>query len=229
MIRVILPFGGDDPYRARSLAWVWENLPRLLPDATLHVGECDGPWSKAAAVANALDPDWPDDDILVIHDADVWVPKLPETVLLVSRKARSWAAPHSIVHRLGPELTEKVMTGEIPFGGLGTVGLDQRPYRGVLGGGCVVLSRAAYRRVPLDPRFVGWGQEDESWGFALRGIFGQPHQPPNAPLYHLWHPHPERMSRMVGNRDGEKLRNRYRAARVLKDEMERLLDEFRSL
>jgi hypothetical protein len=226
VIRVILPFGGDCPYRQRSLTWVWENLPQLLPEATLHVGECDGPWSKATAVANAIDPDWDDDDVLVIHDADVWAPKLPDTVLLVSRKGRSWAAPHTMVHRLGPDLTERVMTGEIPFGGLGTAGLDQPPYQGVVGGGCVVLSRAAYRRVPLDPRFVGWGQEDESWGFALHRIFGPPHQQ-NHRLYHLWHPHPERRSRRVGNDDGEKLRNRYRAAKVLKDDMERLLDEFR--
>lgn len=226
MIRIILPYGGNEPHRARSLAWVWENLPQLVPDATLHVGECHGPWSKAAAVANAIDDDWDDDDVLVIHDADVWAPKLPETVRVVSMKGRSWAVPHTIVCRLGPELTERVMSGEIQFTGLGTVGLDQAPYRGVVGGGCVVLSLAAYRRVPLDPRFVGWGQEDESWGFAMRTVLGQPHEVNNR-LYHLWHPHPERMSRTTGNRDSEKLRNRYRAAKVSKDEMERLLDEFR--
>jgi hypothetical protein len=226
VIRVILPYGGNCPHRQRSLTWVWEKLPELLPDATIHVGECDGPWSKAAAVADAIDPDWDDDDVLVIHDADVWAPKLPDTIDVVRRKGRAWATPHTIVCRLGPELTERVMSGEIPFNGLGTVGLDQAPYRGVVGGGCVVLSRAAYRRVPLDPRFVGWGQEDESWGFALHRVLGQPHQA-NHRLYHLWHPHPERMTRTVGNSDGEKLRNRYRAAKVAKADMERLLDEFR--
>lgn len=226
MIRVILPYGGDCPHRARALSWVWEHLPELLPFASIHVGECRGPWSKARAVAAAIDPDWPDDDILVIHDADVWAPKLPATIDIIHSKMRRWATPHTMVHRLGEELTGRVMAGEIPFGGLGRSGLDQPPYRGVVGGGCVVLSRAAYRQVPLDPRFLGWGQEDEAWGFAMARVLGQPYQA-NDRLYHFWHPHPERINRAVGSRDGEKLRNRYRAARLAKDQMEALLDEFR--
>ena len=226
MIRVVLPYGGDCPYRARALSWVWEHLRDLLPDASVHVGECRGPWSKARAVAAAIDPDWPDDDVLVIHDADVWAPKLPATIDVVASKQRRWATPHTMVHRLGEELSAKVMAGEVPFGGLGRTGLDQAPYRGVVGGGCVVLSRAAYREVPLDPRFVGWGQEDESWGFAMGRVLGQPYHV-NDKLLHFWHPHPERINRAVGNRDGEHLRNRYRAARISAAEMKTLLDEFR--
>jgi len=226
VIRVILPYGGNDPHRERALAWVWERIPQMLPEATVHVGNCKGPWSKAVAVANALDPDWPDDDILVIHDADVWIPTLPKTVEVIESRARQWAVPHTIVVRIGQELTGRVLAGEVPLTGLGRTGLDQPPYGGVVGGGCVVLRHATYRQVPLDPRFRGWGQEDESWGFALRRMLGQPYQA-NERLYHFWHPHPERINRSTGSRDGELLRNRYRAAQVMKDEMERLLDEFR--
>lgn len=227
MIRVVIPYGGNDPHRARGLAFVWDNLGDLLPDATVHVGQINGQWSKALAVNAALDPTWPDDDILVIHDADVWVPKLPHAVDVVASNLRRWATPHTMVHRLNQALTADVIDGKVPFTGLGKTGMDQPPYRGVVGGGCVVLSRASYRQVPLDPRFVGWGQEDESWGYAMRRVLGQPHIG-NGKLFHLWHPHPERMTRSVGNRDGEALRNRYRAARRSREDMEALLDEFRA-
>lgn len=226
MIRVIIPYGGSDPHRQRSLTWVWEKMPGLLPDATIHVGDCSGPWSKAVAVADAIDPDWPDDDILVVHDADVWIPDLAQSVEVIQTKARQWAVPHTLVVRIGENLSDRVMSGELGFNGLGRNGLDQPPYQGIPGGGCVVLSRAAYRQVPLDPRFRGWGQEDESWGFALRRILGQPYQG-RGKLFHLWHPHPERLNRAVGSKDGDKLRNRYRAAQVVREEMERLLAEFR--
>ena len=226
MIRVILPYGGNDPHRARALAWVWGRMPKLLPESTVHIGMCEGPWSKAVAVADAIDPDWDDDDILVIHDADVWIPDLEKAVDVIRSRARRWAIPHTLVVRIGEPLTEQVLAGEVPLTGLGRTGLDQPPYAGVVGGGCVVLSRAAYRQVPLDPRFRGWGQEDESWGFALRRIFGQPYQG-KGKLFHFWHPHPERLNRSVGSRDGDKLRNRYRAAQAVKHEMEMLLDEFR--
>ncbi len=228
MIRVVIPYGGTDPHRQRSLTWVWENVATLLPDATIHVGTCPGPWSKAVAVDDAMDQNWPDDDILVIHDADVWIPELGKAIEVVQGKARQWAVPHTLVVRMGDELSGRVMSGELGFTGLGRHGLDQPPYQGVVGGGCVVLSRAAYRQVPLDPRFRGWGQEDESWGFALRRILGQPYQG-QGKLYHFWHPHPERLSRAVGSLEGDKLRNRYRAAQVAREEMERLLDEFRSM
>lgn len=226
MIRVVIPFGGSCRYRLRSLGWLQDHLPRMLPDASLHVGVCDGEWSKAVAVADAVDSSWADDDVLVVHDADVWAPKLPNVVAVVEQRRRQWATPHTLVARLTEEQSAQVMAGTVPFSGVGTSRLEQPPYQGVVGGGCVVLPVGAYRTVPLDPRFRGWGQEDESWGFALRCLLGQPHRAPD-PLYHLWHPHPPRRSRSVGNRDGERLRNRYRAAQGRRCDMEAVLDEVR--
>jgi len=43
----------------------------------------------------------------------------------------------------------------------------QRPYPGYPGGGITVLPRSTYTEVPLDLRYEGWGQEDESWAHAL--------------------------------------------------------------
>ncbi len=223
MIRVVIPYGGDDPDRAASLAFVLDQLPGQL-DAEIHVGRCDGVWSKAAAVADALDPDWPDDDILIVHDADIWIPKLAETPKFLQRFP--WVVPHKFVHRMKPELSTQVLDGIVPFTGLGKVGWEQNPYPGVVGGGCTILTVGSYRLCPLDPRFEGWGQEDESWGFALNQMLGRPWRGPHN-LYHFWHAHPQRISRSVGSNEGELLRNRYRGARGNRLMMSRLLDEFR--
>jgi len=210
MIRVVIPFGGDDPYRVASLRWVTEHLTAMFPDATIAVGRCEGVWSKAVAVADAIDPDWADTDILIVHDADVWIPQLDQTIRFLTH--RPWVVPHRIVKRLNEDLSVKVLAGQVPFTGLGKQGWDQPPYSGVAGGGCVALPLSTYRHVPLDPRFEGWGQEDESWGFALTTMVGAPWRDEHS-LHHFWHPHPPRLSRRIGSTAGERLANQYRAAR----------------
>jgi hypothetical protein len=64
----------------------------------------------------------------------------------------------------------------------------KRPYRGIAGGGIVVLPAATLAAVPPDPRFVGWGAEDPAWRDALRCLVGMEWRRTRAPLFHLWHP-----------------------------------------
>jgi len=224
MIRVVIPFGGDDPHRQASLDWLTGHLPELLPSATVTVGRCDGVWSKAVAVANAISPDWSDGDVLVVHDADVWIPTLPAVLQFLG--THGWVVPHLGVHRMNEALSARVLAGDVSFDELGRDNWDQPPYLGIVGGGCVALTVASYRLCPLDPRFEGWGQEDESWGYALQRIHGTPWRG-SQQLYHFWHPHPRRRSRQTGSVEGEQLKMRYRAARSDRTRMERLLAEFR--
>jgi hypothetical protein len=87
----------------------------------------------------------------------------------------------------------------------------QRPYPGRPGGGMTVLSRDLYRQVPLDPRFVGWGQEDEAWALALRRIAGREWRGVED-LWHLWHTPQPRRSRTVGSQESFSLFRRYASA-----------------
>jgi hypothetical protein len=64
----------------------------------------------------------------------------------------------------------------------------------------------------MDSRFVGWGQEDESWAYALQTLAGQPWRGA-ADLFHLWHPTPPRVERRRGSIEGWRLMKRYRKAR----------------
>src|SRR5690606_37809457 len=82
-----------------------------------------------------------------------------------------WAVPHRLVYRLSEAATSGVLAGLAPSPGMRLV---QAPYVGYAGGGITVLPRSTYDQVPLDPRFRGWGQEDESWAHALTVLAGDP-------------------------------------------------------
>jgi hypothetical protein len=118
--------------------------------------------------------------MLVIADADVFVP--PDALTEAAERAQSDVAaiPHHRVHRLDQAATETF------YGGGWEPTYDRPPYRGVAGGGIVALRRDMYEHCPIDPRFSGWGGEDVSWGWALNAL-GHVHRG-TADMWHLWHP-----------------------------------------
>jgi hypothetical protein len=88
----------------------------------------------------------------------------------------------------------------------------ERPYSGVIGGGIVVVPRTTAEQIPPDPRFRGWGGEDESWGYALETLAGPPWRG-GYDLIHLWHPPQARRTRAHGSKENTDLAAQYRAAR----------------
>lgn len=203
-VTVIIPWQPGCPHRTSALGWVLDQWEATGHQVLLGWLE-DQPWCKAAAVANALPRVV--GDVLVVADADVWSPGTSAAIEAV-RAGAAWAMPHGRVHRLTPESTARVLAGTAPTPGDRLV---QAAYRGWPGGGTVVLPTSTYRAVPLDPRFVGWGGEDESWARALDLLAG-PGWRGTAPLYHLWHPPQKRMSRRWGSPEAKALAGRYRAA-----------------
>lgn len=180
--------------------------------------DVDGPWCKAAAIAAALD--WSTSDVVIVADADVW-PADPDEIrrCIEALDGHGWAIPHGDVHRLDQEATGTLITTGTPG-----AGRAQRPYWGTAGGGIVALRRDTYIGCPLDRRFVGWGQEDESWAMALAALHGQPWRG-RSDLWHLWHPPQERLNRRVGSAEGQQLQRRYRAARRDPAAMRALIEE----
>ncbi|HSX22708.1 MAG TPA: hypothetical protein VLE97_08060 [Gaiellaceae bacterium] len=217
-VAVIVPFAGDDPHRVDALLWV---RPHYEWPVVLGASGGDQ-WCKAKAIENALQ--LADADVLVVADADVWAPDVLEAVSAVERGA-AWAVPHRKVRRLSELSTWAVLTGAEPSE---EMSLARNSYTGVIGGGVVVLPRALYDEVPIDPRFLGWGGEDYAWGFALTTIAGPPARS-SGPLWHLWHPPQERDKkvRVGGNRENEMLRRRYKDARRDVGVMRKLIAEAR--
>jgi hypothetical protein len=223
-VSVLVPYRGDDGGpRDRAWAYVRAWWAREHPSWDVVQGACpDGPWVKAHAVGDALCR--VTGDILVVADADVVCQGAGPAVAAVQRGA-AWAVPHRGVYRLTQPATDAVLNGG-PLPSLEqrlARGVVSESYTGVMGGGMVVLRRDAYGRVPLDPRYVNWGQEDLSWGIALTVTLGPPARL-HYPLWHLWHPPQQRDSRAVGSAAGQALYERYRAA-ATPSRMRALLDE----
>ena len=203
-IEVVIPWRGGCAHRERALADVVAQLPvpwRLAPCRP------DGPWIKALAVVPTLERS--EAAIVIVHDADVSCDGIPEAVQAVEDGA-PWALPHLRVHRL----TEHGLP-------------ERRPYDGIKGGGIVVARRETLLEIPLDPRFVGWGQEDHSWGLALRVLAGAPWRG-TADLVHHWHPPQERLCRKRGSEAGWRLFRRYWRARANPKDMRRIVEEARA-
>lgn len=214
MVDVVIPYAGECPHRARALERVRGLYP--WPVTIAHGGS---PWSKGAAVMPVVEAS--SADVVVLADADVWTDGIHEAVAEVVAGA-AWAIPHRAVYRLTEVSTKALALGQ-PWEHLETA---ERPYLGVEGGGVLAIHRSLFMQVPLDPRFLGWGQEDESWAVALRTVLGAPWRG-HAPLVHLWHPPQPRVSRRRGNETSWRLRRRYVKAQHDPSAMRALLEEAR--
>lgn len=223
-VAVVVPWRPGCPHRQAALDWVLAAYASHHPDWDVVLGtSAEGPFSRSQAILDAAHRT--DADVVVVADSDVWVdPDAMRTA--VEASVHGWAIPHTLIHRLSPESTAKVLGGAdwrgLPLSTDNTQ--DRRPYRGHETGTLVVFRRDVLDDVSPDPRFVGWGAEDDAWAYALRCLAGPPWRGP-ADLVHLWHPPQPRLSRRVGSRESRALLERYRRARRDPDAMRALVDE----
>lgn len=222
-VSVVVPYRGDNG-GPRDEAWDFVQgwWATEQPGWQLVSGHImpDEPWVKARAVADGIGD--ATGDLLVIADADVICDGVDVAVESVRRGPFRWAIPHLRVHRLTETATRAVLAvGRLPETSVGYV---RESYRGVVGGGLVVVRRDLYERCPLDPRFTGYGQEDSSWGLCLKTLAG-PAWRGGAPLWHLWHPPQPRKTRAIGSDESLALYKRYEAASGSPERMSALLAE----
>lgn len=179
-VSVIIPWQPDGGERDRNWFWLRNQWKAEFPQFELIEGRCDGQWIKAIAVDNGVNRST--GDTLIIADADV-LPE-PSAILeaLETVDRQTWVVPHTRVLRLNEDSTRRFVAGDEA-----NLKRCRTPYEGIAGGGIVVLTREAWDRCPMDQRFVGWGLEDKSWGYALDTLIGRHVRLPND-LIHLWHP-----------------------------------------
>jgi hypothetical protein len=210
-IAVLIPYGNETVWRKKALDHVKKWYEQELESVRVEIGEHSDPWCKAKAVAAALASC--EEPIVIIADADCVTPGIKGAVRAVQQGA-PWAMPHLKVYRMGQAASQKIFEGVNPGALTGQMRwLDQSPYKGYEGGGITVLRREVYLNCPLDPGFVGWGQEDEAWAMALNGLYGAPWRGV-APLYHLWHEKPVRLSRYAGSPQSLARLKLYKEARI---------------
>lgn len=208
-VSVLVPWAGTCPYRIAAWNYVRAWYERRHPSwqVVRGLGRDGAQWCKAEAVADALRR--AQGDILVIADADVIAPEVGRAVQEAT-EGTPWAMPHYRLYRLNERSTGRVLRGADPAEeSASRSGLTQPPYAGYAGGGITVLRREVYESAPLDPRFRGWGQEDEAWALALNLLHGRPWRS-NGPMWHLWHPPQQRLSRTTGSYASRDLLQQYR-------------------
>lgn len=221
-VSVVVPWRGGCEHRERAWEWLRSWYAETHPDFEVVVGrELGGGWRKADALVDGARR--ASGDVLVAADADVVTDLLP-AIAEVGRVG--WSIPHTRVVRLNELGSARFMAGERDERHLPTVAGKHGPgkHTGRAGGGVVVIRRELFFEVPPDRRFVGWGQEDDSWALALTCLAGKPWRG-LSDLWHLWHPPQPRMKRSDGNPEGMALWKRYDSARRDPVAMRSIIDE----
>jgi len=231
-VAVLVPWRPGCPWRERA----WEHIRARYEHVGVDVvtGTTDVPgFSRTQAILDARSRSTA--DVFVVADADVIpVDSLDERgqgamwVGVDQALERGWSVPHGLLHRLSPDATEQLYAGADWRGlPLSTDNQqDSRPYRVHEGGTFLIVEASAFDEAPPDPRFVGWGQEDDAWAHALRTLIGRPWRG-SADLVHCWHPAEPRRTRIVGNDANVRLLARYRHARTT-SAMHALIEEARA-
>jgi hypothetical protein len=219
-ITVLVPWSDTGPERAAAWAWVRSRYE----SAGLHVvtGHSDASgFSRTGAILDARGRT--DADVLIVADADVWCDDVDE--LVAQAFVHGWAIPN-LLYRLSAESTDQVLAGASWRGlPLSTDNpQDSQPYRVHPAGTLLALTAETFDAAPPDPRFVGWGQEDDAWAITLRTLVGPPTRIP-ADVVHLWHPPQPRRTRVVGNEANVRLLRRYQRAQRRPDRIRALLEE----
>lgn len=183
---VVVPFAPTDDHRIANWRWLRRRLS-VLHDVEIIEAPGDYPWIKADAVADGIRR--AAHELVVVMDADVVIdPRTLNRAIAAVDAGAPWVMPHYQVHRLTEDETAAVLTQD-PSSEVSARGrhLERDPFPGCVGGGIVVTTKTAWERAPMDPRFVGWGYEDASWGMALNTLAGTCERL-QADLVHLWHP-----------------------------------------
>lgn len=215
-VAVILPWRGGCEDREAIRGWV-ERRYAKRHSWPVVIAEAEGEWCKPKAIRAGLEATGA--EIVIVADADVWCDGLRQAVRAVKQGA-AWGRPHTHVYRLDRPSTAKVLAGAEP--GV-RMGLEQRHYRGTGGGAYVVALRETLLAVPPDIRFTGWGAEDGAWRDALRTLAGR-EWIGKAPLFHLWHPAPNRHGGRKTSPGNAALAKRYIDARGDREAMRRLVE-----
>lgn len=215
----------DDQHRRAARDWIirWYTAR----DYTVTVHEITTtPWCKADAYNGPVAAS--DAEVVVLADADSFVPQDALQQCLDQVDRSGWAAPFTKVHRLTEQATVDVLALDPAVTDRpGNRRLAQTAHDVLHGGGiCVMRRDLALSCGPFDPRFVGWGGEDYALGCAARTFAGDYPFVHRGALWHLWHPPQPRTTErdQITNRLGM----RYRIAKFQPDAMQALIAEWRT-
>jgi glycosyltransferase involved in cell wall biosynthesis len=232
-VSIIIPFR-DQGDRSRQLEWLRRRYEALAPDFEVIVEPDDGrePFSKTIAVNNGFKK--ATGDILAVIDADVWVERqtIEEAASMIRSRRAVWVRPAATVLRLSEETTWGLIEQPADIDTPDFLVSQCDAITQTVGLAFVVSADHFADLGGMDPRFRGWGWEDNAFNDAMRCLHGR-EVVFDRPLVHLWHPRPkDQNGRRVWANQGERnatLGTRYKRARRDPAAMRKLVTEYRRL
>lgn len=181
---VIVPYRPDQGHRDK----LWNHLKQTywstFPNEIVVGEHLDGPFNRSKAINQAAQRDW---DVAVIADSDTWVPvEQLHTAIQTAKHTNRLTAAFTSVMELSEPQTAEMLTGkpfpEVPsFDRIRTRELETQS-------SMLVITRRLWDQIGgFDPRFEGWGGEDNAFWKAAT-IIGGPANRVHGFAYHLWHP-----------------------------------------
>lgn len=193
-LSVIIPWrNSGDQWRRQSWDWLLQRYQRLLPEADIFCGHDDSEPFNRSSTRNYL-VDKSDGDILLIADADtVFHREQIEVGIRKILNGASWVIPYAENRYYNVTADETALIWASPFESTIPELTDssQWDHKITSWAGLLLVTREAFDLVGgYDPRFVGWGYEDNAFRAALDHRVG-PHARVDSYALHLWHPAPE--------------------------------------
>lgn len=212
----------DDAHRRAARAWITDWYTTRGYKVTVGQAATQ-PWCKAEAFNAAVTTSHA--EVVVLADADSFVPHDALQASLDQVRATGWAVPFSRVRRLTAQATSTTLAADPAVTDRPPATDTEADVHDVLPGGgiCVMLRSLATDCGPFDPRFRGYGGEDYALGCAARTFSGNYAMQQPGYLWHLWHPRADGPSH-----DTKILTHRYRRAKFDPDATRSLIDEWRS-
>ena len=231
-ISLMIPFR-DDGTRVEQMRWLTERWAAHFPEAEVIIEGDDGkdPFSKTIAVNRCYRRTT--SDVLAIIDADVWIE--PEVLLKAASEVRgapsTWVRPCDRVMRLSRPTTQMLVQSDPSSAFPELTEADCERITPTVGLACV-FSRSMFEAVGgMDPRFRGWGWEDNAWIYLLTSLAGPATVMDNF-VFHLWHPrahHPDGRPAWSGQTTSNiELGLRYKRARKNRSALDALIREVRA-
>ncbi len=211
MTLVIVPYRADGGHRDRLWHHLLDRYWSALPYPITRGEHTDGPFNRSAAINTAAARRW---GVAVIADADTWVParQLTEAITTANRTGRLVAAFTSVVE-LDRDCTAAILAGGT---GVNSLGVERiRTAALEIQSSMLVIPRTLWDHIGgFDPRFAGWGGEDNAFWHAATLIGGRPIRI-DGPAFHLWHEPGCRDKTTPEYRANLALWQRYRSARTV--------------
>ena len=235
-VSILVPFRPErrNDIRIKHWAWIKKRWEHVLPEAEIVEGTTDAvPFSKSQAVNDAFHRS--SGDLLIIADADTWIERdhitaaldqastIPHAVIPWTNCYRLNRVDSSTIHRADPAgpfpVTKKMLDriNDEPTPSPASMAMN------------IVIQRRSFEAVGgMDPRFLGWGGEDTSFGLACWTLLG-----PTVLLmgnaWSLYHARPKQGAHRVWQNDMPQrnydLWQRYKAAKENPAEMIKLCNE----